>query len=113
MDTLRGKGIPCDFERNTSPAAQLPDTFVVWLDISDEPESWGDGGERYFNAEIQVSIFFRNKETYLTLPKEVDDLMAKQGFRRISAYRAPQQTDTGHYARYNRYNFFERRNING
>lgn len=109
MEQLRGKEISCDFERNTSPAAQLPDTFIVWLDLSDEPESWGDGKERYFKAEVQVSIFYRNKETYLTLPAEIDAMMEKQGFQRISSMRAAQQTDTGHYARYCRYNFYERR----
>ncbi len=108
-DALKTLGFPYDFERFTADTDCLPDTFLVYFLVDNPGRAWGDGLERAREPRVQVSLFYREPSTALTVPERVENAMASVGFLRVGAGRIPYQTDTGHYGWRCDFRFYERR----
>ena len=102
--------IPFDFERwEESLRGDLPDNYIVYFLVSDPTASSADGNERLHSPRIQVSLFYRNKETLLTIPDRIINKLTQKGFRRSSTGRIPYQQNTGHYGWRSDFYYLERR----
>jgi len=64
-------------QRLTATGAELPDTFIVYLLVSGDPEQHADDAETQRTYQVQVSIYARGG--LVTLP-DVDAAMLAQGF---------------------------------
>ena len=106
-EILANVGLPFDFERYTGTVEQLPDTFIVYFLVDDSGKTWADGFEASRNARIQVSLFFRNKSTYLTVPDQIETAFKQGGFLRVGSGRIPYSEDTGHYGWRCDFNYYE------
>lgn len=102
-------GIPYDFERNESPADQLPDHYIVYFLVDDEGETWGDGKESSHQPRVQVSFYYRDKADFLTIPDAIETAFVNAGFTRGPVGRIPYQPGTGHYGWRRDFYFYERR----
>lgn len=94
---LTDLGYPYSFERLEVETTQLPDTYIVYFLVDDNGKTWADGAETSHTPRIQVSLFYRQKSVYLTLPDSIETAFINAGFMRVGAGRIPYQNDTGHY----------------
>ena len=102
--------IPFDFERwEESKRGDLPDTYIVYYLVADPAASSADGKERIHLPRIQISLFYRNKETILTVPDKIFSKFTQRGFRRSNTGRIPYQQNTGHYGWRSDFYYLERR----
>lgn len=101
--------IPYWFERFDGDEKRLPDTYIVYFLVSDSPLSSADGKERVHIPRIQVSLFYRNKATFLTVPDKITDKLTEKGFRRSTTGRIPYQQNTGHYGWRSDFTFYEKK----
>lgn len=108
-DFKKQTAIPCDFERFGEQVERLPDTYVVYFLVSAPSVSSADNRESAFEARIQVSLFFRNKSTFLTIPDKIVAAFTEAGFCRANEGRIPYQINTGHYGWRCEFIFYERR----
>lgn len=108
-DFKKQTAIPYDFERFCEQAERLPDTYVVYFLVSAPSVSSADNKERASEVRIQVSLFYRNKSTFLTIPDKIVAAFTKAGLCRAGEGRIPYQTNTGHYGWRCDFKFYEMR----
>ena len=101
--------IPYNFERFCEQVERLPDTYAVYFLVSAPSVSSADNKERVYEVRIQVSLFYRNKSTFLTIPDKIIAAFTEAGFCRASEGRIPYQTNTGHCGWRCEFIFYERR----
>lgn len=92
-------GIPYDFERfkTDDDQPQLPDTYAVYFLVDDVGGAFVDGKETSHQPRVQISLFYRDKAVFLTIPDQIKTAFMGDGFTRAGEGRIPYQTDTGHY----------------
>ena len=90
-------GYPYNFERMTCDATQLPDTYVVYFLVDDSGKAWSNNEETSHTSRIQVSLFYKDLSTALTVPDQIEAAFMADNFMRVGAGRIPYQDDTGHY----------------
>ncbi len=96
-EILETIGLPYHLERMTCEAAQLPDTFIVYFLVDDNGKSWANNVERSRTARVQVSLFYRDLSTVLTVPEQIEAAFMADNFMRVGSGRIPYQDNTGHY----------------
>ena len=101
--------IPYRFELFLEQVEQLPDTYIVYFLVSAPTVSSADNKERAYQPHIQVSLFYRNIRSFLTVPDQIIAAFANEGFRRAGEGRIPYQPNTGHYGWRCDFNFYEMR----
>jgi len=106
---LTAIGLPYDFERMLIDAAQLPDTFIVYFLVTDSGVAYADDKETSHEARVQVSLFYRDKSIFLTVPNQIETAFMAAGFMRVGSGTIPYQPDTGHYGWRCDFRYFERR----
>lgn len=102
-------GIPYFWRRCEAKTAQLPDTYIVYFMVDDPGETWGDGKETSHQPRVQISLYFRDKAKYLTIPDQIKAAFMAANFMRQTESELPYQTDTEHYGWYCDFNYYERR----
>jgi len=102
-------GIPYDFERFDCTADQLPDVYIVYFLVDDSGLGYSDGAETSHEPRIQVSLFYRNKISFLTVPDQIEAAYKVANFLRVGSGTIPYQIDTGHYGWRCDFRFYERR----
>jgi hypothetical protein len=107
--TLTAIGLPYDFERFICDTAQLPDTFIVYSLVDDPGVTHADNKETSHEARQQVSLFYRDKSIFLTVPDQIETAFMAAGFMRVGSGTIPYQPDTGHYGWRCDFRYFERR----
>jgi hypothetical protein len=90
-------------------AAQLPDTFIVYFLVDDPGNAWADGKETSHETRVQISLFYRDKSIFLTVPDQIEAAFMAAGFTRVGSGRIPYQTDTKHYGWRCDFCYYERR----
>jgi len=96
-------GIPFDYgeydgiDPITGQSLQLPDTLITYTLLNDDGLTWSDGKETSHEPRIQVSLFYRDKSTFLTMPTLIETAFIQGGFLRVTARPIPYQKDTNHY----------------
>lgn len=78
----------------TASGADLPDTFIVYTEVSGVPEQHADNAETQRTYRVQVSIYARGG--LLSLPN-VDTAMLAQGFRKGPERQLPYDAETRHF----------------
>ena len=78
----------------TATGADLPDTFITYLDVSDVAAQHADDQETERTYRIQVSIFSRSG--LVSLP-DVDGAMLAAGFQKGPARQLPYNAETRHF----------------
>ena len=108
---LTALSIPYDFERfSTDPDnPQLPDTYIVYFLVDDVGSAYSDGKETAHQPRVQVSLYFRDKTEFLTIPDQIKAAFMSSGFTRGSEGTIPFQPDTGHYGWRQDFYSYERR----
>jgi hypothetical protein len=106
---LSAFGIAYDFEQYDCTAEQLPDTFIVYFLVDDIGVCYSDNVETAHEPRIQVSLFYRDKSMYLTLPHQIETAFMTCGFTRAGSGRIPFQNDTRHYGWRCDFRFYEKR----
>lgn len=106
---LTALGVPYDFERFSGPTDQLPDTYIVYFLVDDPGASHADGVERSHEARIQVSLFYRNKSDFLTIPNQIEAAFMAAKFLRVGPGRIPYNEVTGHNGWRCDFRFYEKR----
>lgn len=101
--------IPYDFERFDCDADQLPDTFIVYFLVDDIGKTWADGKETSREPRIQISLFYRDKKTALTIPDKIEAAFMAANFMRVGGGRIPYQESTGHHGWRCDFRLYERR----
>lgn len=90
-------GIPFNFERFEGELSQLPDAHITYFLVDDVGTSHFDGKEYSHEPRIQISLFYRDKTTALTIPDKIVKAFLNAGFTRVSEGKIPYQKDTQHY----------------
>lgn len=93
----------------TKEYPQLPDIYIVYFMVDDPGAAWADGKERSHETKIQVSLYFRDKSKYLTIPSQIEAAFMAANFMRSDSDDLPYQPDTGHYGWYCDFTYYERR----
>lgn len=101
--------IPYDYDRYRDEKQQLPNEYIVYFLVSAPPGLTADNKEHSYIPRIQVSFFFRNKRSFLTIPDKIVKAFTDAGFCRAGEGRIPYQTNTGHYGWRCDFNFYEKR----
>lgn len=102
--------IPYEFERwDESERGSFPDTYIVYFFVTDPPISSADGKERAHTPKIQVSLYYRQKKTFLTIPDQLIEKITEKGFRRATSRPIPFQQNTGHHGWCSDFIFLEKR----
>ena len=109
IDFENENNIPFRFERFDCDLSQLPDTFLVYFLVSDQPTAHYDGKEASHEVRMQVSLFYRDISVINTLPDKIIKAFTATGFKRAGCGRIPYQQNTGHYGWRCDFNFYERR----
>ena len=78
----------------TANGADLPDTFIAYLEVSGVPEQHADDAESLRSYRVQISIYAR--AGLVSLP-DVDTAMLAQGFRIGPERQLPYDKDTRHF----------------
>ena len=78
----------------TPAGVALPATFIVYQEITGDPEQHADDAEIARTYRIQVSIY--SKGGLVTLP-DVDTAMLGQGFRKGPERQLPYNQETKHF----------------
>ena len=78
----------------TANNADLPDTFLVYSEVSGVPEAHADNVETHRTYRIQVSIYARSGLVSLPL---VDAAMLAQGFTKGPERQLPYNAETRHF----------------
>jgi len=102
-------GIPYYWKRCEAAADQLPDIYIVYFMVDDPGETWADGQETSHQPRVQVSLYFRDKPKYLTIPDQIKAAFMTANFMRQSEGELPYQADTSLYGWYCDFNYYERR----
>ena len=105
-------GIPFAFERFESADEhhpQLPDTYIVYFLVDDSGLTWSEGKETSHEPRIQISLFYRDKSEFLTIPDQIETAFMTAKFLHVGSGRIPYQTDTRHYGWRCDFRFYERR----
>ena len=89
--------IPYDYDHYQDEKGQLPDEYIVYFLVSAPPGLSVDNQEVSYIPRIQVSLFFRNKRSFLTIPDKIKKAFTDSGFVRAGEGRVPYQISTGHY----------------
>ena len=108
-NVLAKLSIPFAFERMSCDEKQLPDTFITYFMVANPGMAWGNGKERYAKPRIQVSLFYRDKSTFLDVPQKTIAALEECGFCRVDEGRIPYQTNTGHYGWRCDFYYYEKR----
>jgi hypothetical protein len=90
-------GLPFDFERFEGNTKQLPDTYIVYFLVDDVGAAWADNKETAKKPRFQVSLFYREKAVFLTVPEQIEAAFKNAGFMRVGSGRIPYSAETGHY----------------
>lgn len=91
-------GIPYGLMRYVDiNTTQLPDTYIVYFLVDDRGKEWADGEEISRSPRIQVSLFFREKPIYSTVPSQIEAAFIQGGFLRVGSGNIPYSEITGHY----------------
>ena len=106
---LTAIGLPYDLERMTCATTQLPDTYIVYFLVDDPGKGWADNAETSHVPRIQVSLFYRDLSTVLTIPDQIEAAFIAANFMRVGAGRIPYSEDTGHYGWRCDFRLYERR----
>ena len=112
LTALKGStGIPYFFERyeEDEDNPQLPDTYIVYFLVDDNGKAWTDGNETAHEPRIQVSLFYRDKSMFKTIPTNIEAAFMTTNFMRVGSGRIPYQNDTGHYGWRCDFRFYEKR----
>lgn len=109
-EILTSIGLPFDFERYKSDGEQLPDTFIVYFLVDDSGKTWADGKETSKSTRIQVSLFFKKKSIYQTIPDQIETTFIQGGFLRVGSGRIPYSESTEHYGWRCDFRYYEGRN---
>ena len=102
-------GLPYDFEQMLIDAAQLPDTFIVYFLVDDTGITHAEGKETSHETRVQISLFYRNKSIFLTVPDQIEAAFMAANFMRVGSGRIPYQTDTRHYGWRCDFRYYEHR----
>ena len=94
---LTAIGLPYSFERMACSTTQLPDTYIVYFLVDDPGKGWADNAETSHVPRIQVSLFYRDLSTVLTIPDQIEAAFIAANFMRVGAGRIPYSDETGHY----------------
>jgi hypothetical protein len=108
-DFQASTGIPYDFKRNETPAAQLPDSYIVYFLVDDEGKTWSEGKETSHEPRVQVSFYYKNKPDFLIYPDQIETAFVNAGFTRGPVGDIPYQPDTSHYGWRRDFYYYERR----
>ena len=110
LATVKNKtNIPYNWERFSEQIDQLPDTYVVYFLVSAPTMLSADNREHAYRPRIQVSLYYRKKQSFLTVPDQIIKAFTDRGFRRAGEGRIPYQSDTGHYGWRCDFNYYETR----
>lgn len=101
--------IPYDYDRYHDEKDELPDEYIVYFPVSAPSALSADNKELSYIPRIQVSFFFRKKQSFLTVPDKIVKAFTDAGFCRAGEGRIPYQTNTGHYGWRCDFNFYETR----
>jgi hypothetical protein len=78
----------------TANGAELPDTFIAYIEVSGNPEQHADNIETQRSYRIQVSIYAR--AGLVSLP-DVDAAMTAAGFTKGPERQLPYDAQTRHF----------------
>jgi hypothetical protein len=106
---LTALGIPYSINRMTCPLLQLPDTYIVYFAVDDPPMGHYDNEETSHETRIQVSLFYRDNTTFLTVPDQIESAFMADNFLRVGSGNIPYDVDTGHNGWRCDFRFYERR----
>jgi hypothetical protein len=108
-EILTSLGYPYDFERMDCDTDQLPDRYIVYFLVDDPPKGHADGKETSHAPRIQVSLYYRNKPDFLTIPDEIIAAFVAANFMRVGGGKLPFDDSTGHYGWRADFRLYERR----
>lgn len=78
----------------TANGADLPDTFITYIEVSGIPEAHADNAETHRTYRVQVSIYAR--AGLVSLPN-VNAAMLAQGFTKGPERQLPYDKETRHF----------------